>query len=104
MAAPIATLDEAVVALLLTTGCSLYAKFGPRIAPLAAISGSSRYADKLLAEEICKIDDVLLLSRDDLRNILKFTLGATNRLLAAIGALQLQASPPAGTAAPAMTP
>ena len=105
MAAPIiAALDEAVVALLQTTGCSAYAKFGPRIAPLAAISGSCRYADTLRAEEICKIDDVLLLSRDDLIKILQFKLAPANRLLGAIAALRLQGSPAAAAAAPAMAP
>ena len=104
MAAPIAALDEAVVALLQTTGCSAYAKFGPRIAPLAAISGSCRYADTLRAEEICKIDDVLLLSRDDLIKILQFKLAPANRLLGAIAALRLQGSPAAAAVAPAMVP
>ena len=53
-----AALDAAVVELLLKTQCSEYAKFVPRIAPLAAISGSSRYAAKLLDASVRDIDDV----------------------------------------------
>ena len=52
---PMAALDEAVVELLRRTTCSAYAKFVPRIAHLAAISGSSRYEAKLLGEKILDI-------------------------------------------------
>ena len=54
-------LDAAVVALLQNACCSMYAKFVPRIAPLAAISGSSRYEARLLDERVLDIDDVLSL-------------------------------------------
>ena len=100
-----AALDEAVLALLAEAECSEYAEFGPRIAPLAAISGSSRYAGTLLAEDIRHINDVRFLSLAELRgDTLKFKLGPAKRLLRAIEELQRQASPPAAAAAPAMAP